>query len=268
MKVARRAAVVRRIVAALSNWPVVLARFWAARAGVAAGIPVKVRARNGLVVTVPAATASMWPVLEVLALDCYHIATIPEEPKVIVDIGAHVGSTSLALHRAFTAASVVCYEPSPPTVRLLRANLSANGVAASVHDVAVGGVAGWAQLASETVVSGGNSLSGPGGITVEVVSFDDVMAAVETGPVLVKMDCEGSETDIIERSAPASFAAVETVLVEHHPAEGYRPVAVGLARLGFTELWHDPDPVHQGLGVACWVKQQNADGTSVIPVSG
>lgn len=262
MQVKRRAGVAGRIVSRLSNWLVVLLRFWAARVGVGAAMPVTVRSRQGLVVTVPAATGSMWPVLEVLALDCYHISTVSAEPNVIVDIGAHVGSTSLALHHAFPAANVICYEPSPPTVRLLRANLAANGLAATVHDVAVGGTARSARLASPSVASGSNSLASASGIAVEVVSFDEVMASIERGPVLVKMDCEGTETAIIEESAATSFASVQTVLVEHHPADGYDRVAVGLARLGFTERWHDADRVHEGLGVACWAKHATAGAAS------
>jgi FkbM family methyltransferase len=254
-----KAVVFRRLVDKVENWPTVLVRYVAARFGIASGVAMKVRLRDGLVVEVPAAPLSSWPIFEVLVLDCYHTSVVPGSPAVILDIGAHVGSASLALHRAFPGARIVCYEPSPATAHFLRRNLSENGVTGEVHEFAVAGCDGHAYLVSDTATSCEASLlfEDSGGTPVSVVSFDHVMENLGSGPVLLKLDCEGSEFDILEQSLDSSFSNVQTVLLEYHPrkaSSSYASVCAGLERFGFSEVWHDPDPLREGLGLSCFVR--------------
>ena len=255
----KKAVVVRRLVEKVENWPTVLVRYMAARFGIASSIAMEVRLRDGLVVAVPAAPSSSWPIVEVLVLDCYHTSMVPGSPAVILDIGAHVGSASLALHRAFPDARMVCYEPSPATADFLRRNLSGNGVTAEVHEFAVAGRDGHAYLVSDTATSCGASVvfDDSGGMPITVASFDHVMEKLDSGPVLLKLDCEGSEFAILEQSLGSSFSTVQTVLLEYHPRRvsgGYARVCAGLERFGFSEAWHDPDIFHDGLGLSCFVR--------------
>jgi len=231
----------------------------AARIGIASGKAMKVRLRDGIVVAVPAAPLSSWPVVEVLVLDCYRTSEVPGAPAVILDIGAHVGSASLALHRAFPGARVICYEPSPTTAHFLRRNLSENGVVAEVHELAVAGREGRAYLVSDTAASCEASLvlKDSGGTPVSVSSFDRVIEELGSGPILLKLDCEGSEFDILEQCVASSFSHVETILLEYHPQDvsgGYSRVYAGLKRFGFSEVWHEPDPFREDLGLSCFIK--------------
>lgn len=198
--------------------------------------------------------------LEVLALDCYHTSVIPGSPAVILDFGAHVGSASLALHRIFPAVRIFCYEPSPATARFLRRNLSANGVTAEIHELVVAGRDGHAFLATDVAASSQAFLhsSGLKGTPVQVSSFDHAIEALGLGPVLLKLDCEGSEFGILEQSSRPSFLNVQTVLLEYHPPGDYGRVSAALERFGFDELWHDPDPIHKGLGLSCWFRPKPA----------
>jgi hypothetical protein len=61
------------------------------------------------------------------------------------------------------------------------------------------------------------------------------MADVERPVALVKLDCEGSEYDIILHSRADSWRSVQRVVLEYHPVKGVGPSALlkRLRQLGF-----------------------------------
>ena len=208
------------------------------------------------------------PVFEVLIEDSYAIrdlrTRLGSAPDLIIDLGAHVGSAAVAMGRSFPDAAIRCYEPSSAAVRWLRANLEGNNLRSEVFPVAVTDKSGVVPFWEESPGSCGNSVmesrssKGRSGacIQVESVSFDSVMANVET-PCLLKMDIEGSEYAIIAKSASMSWKSVVAVLLEYHSVDGscgFQKISRDLLDRGLVPLWHRANPEAENLGVALFVR--------------
>jgi hypothetical protein len=74
-------------------------------------------------------------------------------------------------------------------------------------------------------VSSVDATPADGGITVDVVSFDELMDEL-TDVSLVKLDCEGSEYEIVLHSSPRAWERVRRVVIEYHAVPGRDPLDV------------------------------------------
>jgi FkbM family methyltransferase len=129
----------------------------------------------------------------------------------IIDIGANVGFFSLASKFFFPNSEIHAYEPNLDLKRYLDYNFSQLNI--ELHTQAVGVKSGSVKLdligeSNQTRVK--ESSSG----TTEIVSLDSVLKKVEGKIDLLKMDCEGSEWDILEN--PESLRQVDNVTLEYH----------------------------------------------------
>ena len=144
---------------------------------------------------------------------------------VVVDIGANVGVFSVWAVRRAGARRVIALEPSESSVVALRANLVRNGLPeVTVCPKAVGARRGRALLyrrgppAMNTLFSTDAAGShfqelGP----VEVVTLDDVFSAFAVERCdLLKLDCEGSEYDILSAASARTLGAIQAVAAEYH----------------------------------------------------
>jgi FkbM family methyltransferase len=133
-----------------------------------------------------------------------------------IDIGAWVGP--LTLWAAGLARRVVAVEPDPHAVRVLRQNVSLNGLRnVSVLEAAVADVAGTVSLDRQGAWGDSmSSLTDRGGAKVEVaaVRFSDVVAG--TDPALVKIDIEGGEGVVLPAAADELHALGCPVLLGVH----------------------------------------------------
>lgn len=226
--------------------------------------------RDGTKLVCRCDTLSAWPVFEVFVVDAYRVgllrALLPDEPVAVVDVGAHVGSTSVAFFRALRVLSVICAEPSPTSAALLRRNLASNAVPSSVVEAAVGATAGSVELVggragsceAKVARAEGPSDATPDRLTVPMVAMSDLLARAGEGPVLVKMDCEGSEYEILAGTPAAAWAPVHAIVMEYHPVAGtggWQWLVERLTGLGFRLIWHAPDG-RPGLGTACFARAQ------------
>jgi FkbM family methyltransferase len=147
----------------------------------------------------------------------------------VLDVGAHVGTFSTWLGKVHPTATVDCFEPAPDSFEFLRRNIEANGLADRVraHQQALAGEAGFASFELEGSGSGHNHLvydgaepADGGGVLVETVTLDDVVAAARGPVAMVKMDCEGGEYDLVYKSSPSSWADVQRLVLEYHSVDG------------------------------------------------
>jgi len=210
----------------------------------------------------------MTPVFEVLVDDAYRLRELAglfaDLPIGLVDVGAHVGSAALACSRALKLRSIVCAEPSTVTAAYLRRNLFDNHVEASVVEAAVGADPGYAHLREHQPGSGENHVvwgavtdGELSGRAVPVVAFEELLAQAGDGPILVKMDCEGSEYPIIAGTAPEAWLPVRALLLEYHPVPGsggWPWLDERLTALGLQMVWHADSPFSAGLGTVCYVR--------------
>jgi FkbM family methyltransferase len=135
-------------------------------------------------------------------------AGLPEVRGMFVDVGAHIGTTTLSaiLHHGF--ASAVALEPAPENFLLLRLNVLANGLEASVRtlEVAASSSEGIAELdvgspASElhAIVTDGTEGRRTQRIpttTIDALVRDGVIDPARVG--LLWMDVEGHEPDVLD----------------------------------------------------------------------
>jgi FkbM family methyltransferase len=156
------------------------------------------------------------------------------EGRAFLDIGANIGTSSIAALRTGAFSGVVAFEPEPDNYRLLCVNLALNGFEhqARALPVAVSRTSGPAMLTLHTRNSGGHQVAtgaGPAGlgddaphgeqIPVEAVSLD---ALVERGMLdaeavgLVWLDVQGHEGHVL-RGARSLTSAGTPVVLEFYP---------------------------------------------------
>jgi FkbM family methyltransferase len=161
-----------------------------------------------------------------LCQDVYGLEEMRFAPgDVVVDVGGNQGIVSIYIGKKHPQARIILYEPIPETLRLCQRNIEANGVA----NVTAVGKAVTADgrpltLAARRDFLGGASahydgarVAGPGHVqfTVESVTLDQLFDAHGiTRCKLLKIDCEGSEHDILR--AASVLGRVENLSGEFH----------------------------------------------------
>lgn len=165
--------------------------------------------------------------------------------KTIVEVGGHIGSTTLYFAHRSPKARIVVFEPSPRNFALLSANVERNGLAdrvAPVH-MAVDGDAG--EKAFHIMpTTGGNSLFayGDGGETITVRSTTLAEAFAEHGVErcdLLKLDCEGAEYAILYGASDELLSRIDNIVLEYHhfsddPRANERDLRTFLESKGFA----------------------------------
>jgi FkbM family methyltransferase len=264
----------RRLAGSVANWPVVLARLSLASAGIRAGGDIRTRLRNGAVLLAPPSRPAWWPIFEMFAEDVYRLGARAlddlelAEGDVVLDVGAHIGSSAVLFARRWPASTVVAVEPNPGTFGYLRRNTEGNGVRARLRNEAVGARDGTTTLygADDASCEASTSLRMPGAsLEVPVTAFERLVAEAP-GPVrVVKLDCEGAEHHVLAASTPELWTDVDVLLLEYHrtddPMSEWPAVEQRVHHLGFETCWHMPFDWSPGLGMAGFRRR----GRSVPP---
>ena len=150
-----------------------------------------------------------------------------QEGDIAVDIGAHVGQYGVLMSACCGAnGQVICFEPDPDALTLLKKNIALNPQLKSpqlVH-AACSDTNGTATFFTQ----GGNSQSSLAKsalpqdratkeISVETFRLDDWWAGARTDmPAFVKIDTEGAEVHIL-RGMPKILASKAKIVCELHP---------------------------------------------------
>ena len=173
------------------------------------------------------------------------LLALKETPKshIVLDIGANIGvATKLFRSLGF---SVVAFEPHPDAAALLRRRFGGDPHV-SIHECAVFNEtleftqlhlhinsetdpAKWSVGAS--LISGKPNTVGGGIVKVKQVDILEVLASLETSPI-IKMDVEGAEVQILERlSGNAGAWQAQMILFEKHDFLASELIEVPLQRL-------------------------------------
>lgn len=194
-------------------------------------------------VVAPAVRGALFPVYEVFAEDAYRLQTLiaglPDDARVI-DVGAHVGSFSIAVATALPKAEIWAYEASPSTARYLAATVAASGLEERIHanGEALAATAGSVMLHDVGVGSPLSSTTirvGAPTVSVPAITVDEVFARVGAPVDLVKIDAEGIEYDLLLLSDPQHWATVSRIVLEYHEVPGHGPEQI-IERLGEAGL--------------------------------
>ncbi|HZF08596.1 MAG TPA: FkbM family methyltransferase [Thermoanaerobaculia bacterium] len=183
---------------------------------------------------------------EIFHSQIYDIPTAPvESGDVVVDVGANHGFTSC--YFAQRGATVIAFEPDPATYGFLEANVAANRLTDRIRTFpsAVAGQEGIARLQTADELGGGMStlndqfanahgLTITGTVSVRTESLPAIFSRLELDRVrLLKLDCEGSELDILRSLDPATREKIDSLAIEYHP-EAYPLTELVDVLLGWT----------------------------------
>jgi FkbM family methyltransferase len=170
------------------------------------------------------ASAELFILREVLIWEGYAdvLPLLPKQNIRLLDIGAHVGCFTLWLHRRLGVREAFCFEPETDSFRLLNFNLSLNECPmAKTIPCAVGGASRMAKFALDKSSHAGNSLyvensAGVETKPVKVIALGEWLETIEGEFDLLKMDCEGAEWEILDRTNPRQFARFGALVAEIH----------------------------------------------------
>lgn len=212
-------AVFVRIHGLVRDWP----KYYLARLQRTEG-PVVLQLRNGLQFAVRPFTIDLDVLDEVVHKGVYTFCdwTLPTSPN-IVDIGAHIGAFSVLASQLWPSASIFAFEPQEDNFRLLQQNLCLNQCTrVQAFQLAVAGQSGPRNLRVSLTNTGGHALesSSEGASIVNAVSLSEFMGKYPIDTVhFLKMDCEGSEYEILKNLPNDLFARIERLAVEFHRNE-------------------------------------------------
>lgn len=153
---------------------------------------------------------------------------------VILDIGAHLGLSSVVLAKMFPSATIYSFEPSPRTYEFLLWNLRANQVTnVRAHNAAFTADGRNVTMFLNPKHSAQNNVYGAynhKGVPTQMNQFDlpsatlaDVQQAYNFSAIdLLKIDCEGCEFEVISNISHQGWAAANhrspPIIGEIHPA--------------------------------------------------
>ncbi len=143
----------------------------------------------------------------------YPVPAWIKDPKVVLDIGGHVGEFSVLMKAIFPQAEVHCFEPNPEVQAILQENATKHGF--FVHETAVSDYTGQAELRISGYGAVANSILERPNQTGQSVSVEcmDAKLLVDWNPEIVKIDAEGVELTILSR---LNLAAINLIYVEFH----------------------------------------------------
>lgn len=198
--------------------------------------------------------------------------------RVIVDVGAHIGSHTVSYGLINREAVIHAFEPHGPVRELLERNVAANGLAGRVrvHACAAGHEARTVAMArtvadgpnttdpvqcgSETAFNIGGLALGLGGPPAAMVTLDSLgLRHVD----LIKIDVEGAEPFVLCGALRTIAASRPAILFESN----HKRVTADMRRtLGLAADHPVPDPFRLLAGLGYSISQVSSDNFLAVPL--
>lgn len=204
-----------------------------------------------------------WALYELLVMQEYALVADLDSPAFIIDGGANVGIASLYFLNHYPSARIVAVEPSPANFEILRKNLAPYAERVTLIQGAIWKSSGHLILeqgqeewrTSVRCVDTGESGS------VEAFTLPSLIALGDGKVDLLKLDIEGSESEVFGPEAPQWLPAVRNIAIELHSKECTDRFFGALAGYQFDLRKHHKDNV-----VICRNLRAPAADRSVTPV--
>jgi FkbM family methyltransferase len=152
---------------------------------------------------------------EIFGSACYALPFDPSRLKIVVDLGANIGITTLYLAAMAPEARFLCVEPAPRNANLLRRNVAVVRHAIVVQ-AAAANESGTVSF-DDTRPTWGGKLADDGALEVRAMSLDDLLDCyVPEGTIdLLKIDIEGAEAELF--TGPMAWLdRVDCIIAEIH----------------------------------------------------
>lgn len=142
-----------------------------------------------------------------------HLSILKKDPKIIVDLGAHIGITSTYLSLKHPDAKIYAIEASAENFELLKNNTKSFENIECIHAAAY--------FEDGFVNFSNNELSynqriSKNGISTEAISIESLKTKFSLSDIdLMKIDIEGGEIDLLSKNN-SWLSSVENIIIEIH----------------------------------------------------
>lgn len=153
------------------------------------------------------------------ALGRFHDAVLAEGKRpLIIDAGAHIGTSAIWFALRYPDAHVVAVEPDPGNAALLRRNTS--GLDVEIWEAGLGSAPGHAAILDPGFGEWSyRTAPGAAGGDIRIVTLEELLEGKPTSrfvPFICKLDIEGAEQDLFEEAASRAFGAFPLIIIELH----------------------------------------------------
>ncbi|MDE1823212.1 MAG: FkbM family methyltransferase, partial [Candidatus Micrarchaeota archaeon] len=165
--------------------------------------------------------------------------------SVVLDIGAYIGDSALWFATFSGIRKVYAYEAHPYAYGMAKTNIELNGVNGKIelHNMAVGNE-GLIRLNDGKSSPSDRLQASADGKLVRIVTLDSILAGISSNRIILKLDCEGSEFEILRKGMDLSKVYLAQ-LEFHNAVPGKHAEIVGaLENSGFNvDVEHRTDTV-------------------------
>jgi FkbM family methyltransferase len=190
-----------------------------ARLGLGRSRPVRVRLRLGdRPIDWWVADRSDFDLLVSIFITGEYDGPLPTNADLIVDLGAHVGTSVVFWRQRYPEAEIVAVEPDPESFQRLTRHLADDPGVRMIH-AALSPRSGPVRFAtSDLGWTSHIAREGEQGVEVEGVSFPDLLERIGPGRTIdiLKVDIEGAESNVLG----SALSSVATMVVETHDSSG------------------------------------------------
>ncbi len=152
--------------------------------------------------------------------------------NVVVDIGANVGDTAIYFSLK-GAKHIYAYEPYPYSYKIALKNINLNNLKNVVSILNEGCGKGQTILIDEMYENNiaTNIKNFKSGKTIKLETLDNIVTRFKIKDAVLKLDCEGSEYDVILTASEYSLRSFKQIIIEYH--YGYKNLLEKLKNSGF-----------------------------------
>lgn len=144
-----------------------------------------------------------------------HLSLLKTNPKIIIDLGAHIGITSIYLALKYPEAKIVAVEASVENFELLKNNTSSFKNIVCIN-AAVYFEDGFVNFSNDELSY--NQKISEAGVSTKAISIETLKQDFKIPHIdLMKIDIEGGEIDLLNKNN-SWLSEIENLIIEiHHP---------------------------------------------------
>ena len=185
---------------------------------------------------------------------CERIYRRKRNNSVVLDVGANIGS--FALYAAFNGAKrIFAFEPNGEAYGCMLHNIERNELGGTITPFRFAVTGKSNEIVKIPIAASPKNQISRQAIededenyeSVGTISLNDILSKEDISCVdLLKLDCEGSEYDIIAATDTATFAKIREVVLEYHD-DRVEEIVDALKKHGFHLAKHRPESERMGM---------------------
>jgi len=223
--------------------------------------PLNLNLRNGSHIVIRD-FMSMYIYHEIFIIGCYDAKSFEIDNPTIIEVGANTGLFVLRIKNNYPAAKIISFEPHPDNYLSLLETIKINNLN-NIFPIkkAVSHDSNGSKLFIHPKNMGGHSLykeqAGDKYISIETTTVESIFSDYNIESCdLLKLDCEGSEYNILKTLTPTLSKKIHSIIYEPTHRKCHIDLTDFLNKLGYTIK------MHKGLVVAMMPQKDTQDNKS------